>query len=206
MNVPRALPWVLAAAALAVGLAVAYTVMTSRASKSFEAVDVTGATWGRGFELIDHRGGRRTLADFAGRVVMLTFGYTNCPDMCPTTLALLAGTLERLGPQARDVQVLFLTVDPKRDTPQVLAQYVPAFHPSFLGLYADRETTARTAQEFKVYFELRPPNMHGAYSVDHSGQIYVFDTRGRLRLFIRPDAPVDAIVHDVRALLAESAQ
>jgi protein SCO1 len=204
MNLPRALPWLVAAAALALGLVVGYSLLTSPASKSFEAVDISGADWGRGFDLTDHRGARRTLADFRGKVVMLTFGYTHCPDMCPTTLALLAGTLERLGTDAREVQVLFVTVDPKRDTPQVLAQYVPAFHPSFLGMYADPDATARTAKEFKVYFELRPPNEHGSYTVDHSGQVFVFDPRGRLRLFIRPDASVDAIVRDVRRLLAES--
>ena len=204
MNLPRALPWIVAAAALALGLVVGYSLLTSRVSQSFEAVDITGADWGRGFELTDHRGAQRTLADFRGKVVMLTFGYTHCPDMCPTTLALLAGTLERLGTDARDVQVLFVTVDPKRDTPQVLAQYVPAFHPSFLGMFTDPDGTARTAKEFKAYFELRRPNEHGAYTVDHSGQVYVFDPRGRLRLFIRPDASVEAIVRDVRRLLAES--
>ena len=204
MNLPRTLPWIVAAAALALGLVVAYTVLMSRVSKSFEAVDVTRADWGRGFELTDHRGARRTLADFRGKVVMLTFGYTHCPDMCPTTLALLAATLERLGNEAGDVQVLFVTVDPKRDTPQVLAQYVPAFHPAFLGLFGDEGATARTAKEFRAYDELRPPNPQGSYTVDHSGQVFVFDPRGRLRLFIRPDASADAIVHDVRALLAES--
>ena len=206
MRLARALPWIVAAAALALGLVVAYALVTGRASKSFEAVDITGADWGRGFELTDHRGARRSLAEFHGKVVMLTFGYTHCPDMCPTTLALLAGSLERLGADAQDVQVLFVTVDPKRDTPQVLAQYVPAFHPTFLGLYGDEPTTARTAKEFKVYFDLRPPNEHGSYTVDHSGQVFVFDPRGRLRLFIRPEAPVDAIVRDVRALLAESGE
>lgn len=204
MNLPRTPPWIVAAAALALGLVVAYTVLTNRVSKSFEAVDITGADWGRRFELTDHRGARRTLADFHGKVVMLTFGYTHCPDMCPTTLALLAGTLERLGNEAREVQVLFITVDPKRDTPQVLAQYVPAFGPAFLGLFGDEEATARTAKEFRAYYEQRPPSAQGSYTVDHSGQVFVFDPRGRLRLFIRPDASADAIVRDVRALLAES--
>lgn len=204
MNLPRALPWSVAACALVLGLLVGYSLLLGRTSKSFEGVDVTGADWGRGFELSDHRGARRTLDDFRGKVVMLTFGYTHCPDMCPTTLALLAGALERLGGDARDVQVLFVTVDPKRDTPQVLSQYVPAFHPAFLGLHGNVEATARTAKEFKVYFELRRPNEHGSYTVDHSGQIYVFDPRGRLRLFIRPDAPIDAIVRDLRKLLEDA--
>lgn len=203
MNLRRALPWATLIAALLLGLLVAYASLRTSA-RTFEAVDITGADWGKGFELTDHRGTRRTLADFRGKVVMLFFGYTHCPDMCPTTMALLASSLERMGDDAREVQVLFVTVDPKRDTPQVLAQYVPAFHPTFLGLYADPETTARTAREFKAYFELRPANEYGGYTVDHSGQVYVFDPQGRLRLFIRPEASPDSIVHDVRVLLAES--
>jgi protein SCO1 len=204
MKLRHALPWIIAVAALALGLLAAYATLRPDRSPEFEAVDITGVDWGRGFELNDHNGVKRTLADFRGKVAMLVFGYTQCPDMCPTTLALLAGSLERMGEDARDVQVLFVTVDPKRDTREVLAQYVPAFHPTFLGLYADPETTARTAREFKAYFELRPPNQHGAYTVDHSGQVYVFDPQGRLRLFIRPDAAADSIARDMRRLLAES--
>jgi protein SCO1 len=203
MNPRRMLPWIIGIAALVLGLLAAYAALRGNEAKSFEAVDITGADWGKGFDLTDHHGNRRTLADFRGKAVMLFFGYTHCPDMCPTTMALLAAALGRMGDDARDVQVLFVTVDPKRDTPQVLAQYVPAFHPTFLGLYADPETTARTAREFKAFFELRPPDEHGAYTVDHSGQVYVFDPQGRLRLFIQPDASPESIVHDVRALLAE---
>ena len=204
MKLRRALPWMITIAPLALGLVAAYATLRPERPAQFEAVDITGADWGRGFELTDHNGIKRTLADFRGKVAMLVFGYTQCPDMCPTTLALLAGALERMGEDGQDVQVLFVTVDPKRDTREVLAQYVPAFHPTFVGLYADPETTARTAREFKAYFELRPPNQHGAYAVDHSGQVYVFDPQGRLRLFIRPDAAADSIARDVRRLLAES--
>jgi protein SCO1/2 len=205
VNRRRAVLWTTCIAALLLGVFAAYlTLRLNEPHRGFQGVDVTGADWGKGFELTDHHGKHRTLADFHGKVVMLSFGYTHCPDMCPTTLALLASALERMGEDARDVQVLFTTVDPKRDTPQVLAQYVPAFHPTFLGLYADMETTARTAREFKAYFDLRPPNENGSYTVDHSGQIYVFDAQGRLRLFVRPDAPADSIVHDLRLLLAEA--
>lgn len=202
MSLRRALPWLIGLSALLAGSIAAY--LWEKPRQAFDAVDVTGADWGRGFDLTDHIGARRRLADFRGKVVMLVFGYTHCPDMCPTTLAMLAGALERMGEDARDVQVLFVTVDPKRDTPKILAQYVPAFYPSFLGLYADPEATARTAREFKAYFELRPPNEQGAYAVDHSGQVYVFDPRGRLRLFVRPEASPESIARDVRALLAES--
>jgi protein SCO1/2 len=102
------------------------------------------------------------------------------------------------------VQVLFVTVDPKRDTPEVLSQYVPAFHPSFLGLYGDEQAIARTAKEFKVYFQAQPPNDRGYYPVDHSGQVFVFDPHGRLRLFIKPESTPDAIAHDLRMLLEET--
>jgi protein SCO1/2 len=205
MTLRRALPWLIWLAALLVGSATAYIwLYPQKLQPQFDAVDITGVEWGKGFALTDHNGVPRSLTDFRGKVVMLTFGYTHCPDMCPTTLALLAGALEGMGADARDVQVLFVTVDPKRDTPQVLRQYVPAFHPSFLGLYGDAESTARTAREFKAHFELRPPNEHGGYTVDHSGQVYVFDAQGRLRLFIRPEASPDSIVRDVRTLLTES--
>lgn len=172
----------------------------------FKAHDITGAPWGRAFELTDHNGRQRTLEDFRGKVVLLFFGYTGCPDMCPTTLALLAGAMKELGADAQRVQGLFVTVDPKRDTPQLLAQYVPAFYPTFLGLYADPQTTERTVREFKGYFHANPPDESGAYSVDHSAQVYVFDTAGRLRLFLQPpESTPESVAHDVRLLLSESA-
>ena len=205
MSLHRAVPWVLAAAALAAGALVAYSALRLDAGRpKFEAVDVTGVDWGRGFELTDHHGKRRTLADFRGKVVAVFFGFTHCPDMCPTTMAMLAEAVRKLGSEAGIVQVLFVTVDPKRDTPQVLAQYVPAFNPAFLGLYADEATTERTAKEFKVYFKAQAPNEHGAYSVDHSGQVFIFDKSGRLRLLTRSSkATPDSVAHDLRLLLQE---
>jgi protein SCO1/2 len=205
MNRRWTLLWAVSIAALLMGALAAYAAFRlNEPDRSFQAVDITGAEWGKGFELTDHHGVRRTLADFRGKAVMLFFGYTYCPDMCPTTMALLAGALQRMGDGARDVQVLFVTIDPKRDTPQVLGQYLPAFHPTFLGLYADAETTARTVREFKGYYRAQPPDEHGGYTVDHTGQVYVFDPQGRLRLFIKPDASPDSIVHDLRLLLAEA--
>jgi protein SCO1 len=161
--------------------------------------------WGRGFELNDHNGNKRTLADFRGKVVLVFFGYTGCPDMCPTTLALVAGGMKELGSDAEQVQGLFITVDPKRDTPQVLAQYVPAFYPTFLGLYADQATTERTVRDFKGYFHANAPNEHRSYTVDHSAQVYVFDPAGRIRLYIQPtEATPESVAHDVRLLLREA--
>ena len=203
----RALVGVALAAAAAGALAAYAMLAMQRSQPKFQAaVDITDAPWGRGFELTDHHGKTRTLADFRGKVVTLFFGYTGCPDMCPTTLALLGESVRKLGADADRIQVLFVTVDPKRDTPQVLSRYVPAFYPTFLGLYADEKTTARTVREFKGYYHANPPNEHGSYTVDHSAQIYVFDPAGRIRLYIQPpEATPQSIAHDLRVLLNESA-
>ena len=150
-------------------------------------------------------GKKRNLADFRGKVVLLFFGYTGCPDMCPTTLALLAGAMKELGADADHVQGLFVTVDPARDTPRVLAQYVPAFYPTFLGLYGDQATTERTVREFNGYFHANRPNEHGSYTVDHSAQVYAFDPAGRIRLYLQPtEATPESVAHDVRLLLREA--
>ncbi len=207
MALPRILPYAVAAVTLAVGALAALATWPPDAWRpKFESVDVTGVPWGSGFDLTDHLGNRRTLADFRGKVVMLFFGFTHCPDMCPTTLAMLAEAVRSLGSDAAQVQGLFVTVDPKRDTPRVLAQYVPAFHPAFLGLYGDEQTIARTAKEFKVFFQAQPANQYGSYSVDHSGQVFVFDKRGRLRLYVRSSgATPESVAHDLRLLIGERA-
>jgi protein SCO1 len=168
---------------------------------AFQATDITGVGWGGDFHLTDHHGRARSLEDFRGKAVMLFFGYTHCPDMCPSTLAKMAAVVEQLDPQGQQVQGLFVTVDPKRDTQEVLTQYVPALHPTFVGLRADEETTAATAREFKVFYQAQKPDERGNYTVDHMGGIFVFDPGGRLRLYVRPESSVDAIVHDLRELL-----
>lgn len=168
---------------------------------AFKSTDITAVDWGRDFHLIDHNGRPRSLSDFRGKVVMLFFGYTHCPDVCPTTMADMARVRAKLGEDGRRVQGLFVTVDPKRDTPQVLAQYVPAFDPSFLGLYGDEQTTAALAREFKIFYDAQKPDAQGNYTVDHSGGIYVFDPTGRLRLLMRPGAAIDAMAADVKLLL-----
>lgn len=195
----------LAGGALAAGALAAYGMLAPAKPPHFEATDVTGVDWGRGFQLSDPLGRKHTLADFRGKVVMLFFGYTSCPDMCPTTLAQLGETMRRLGGDAAGVQGLFVTVDPKRDTPELLAKYVPAFFPTFVGLYGDEATTERTVREFKGYYHANPPNADGSYTVDHTGYVYVFDPAGRVRLLVRPDASnPDAIAHDVRLLLRQA--
>ena len=170
----------------------------------FQTTDITGVNWGRDFNLHDPAGAPRTLANYRGKVVMLFFGYAHCPDVCPTTLSAMAQVIDRLGGDGARVQGLFVTVDPARDTPQVLAQYVPAFHPSFVGLSADEPTTAATAKNFKVFYAAQKPDDHGFYTVDHSSYIFVFDAEGRLRLLMRADEAVDTIVHDLKVLLRQA--
>lgn len=169
----------------------------------FRSTDITGADFGRELALTGHDGKPRTLADFRGRVVVLFFGYTHCPDICPTTLAEMAEVMKKLGKDAARVQVLFVTVDPERDTPEVLSQYVPAFDPGFLGLSGDAAATQRAAKEFKIFYEKRAGSTPSAYTVDHSGQSYVIDPQGRLRLLVRPDRISADLADDLRAVLKE---
>jgi len=167
----------------------------------FQLTDVTGANFGQSLELTDHNGTRRTLRDFKGKVVVIFFGFTHCPDACPTTMAELAKVASDLGPDAERMQVLFVTVDPERDTPDVLRQYVPAFHPSFLGLYGTAEETAKAAKAFKVYYQ-KQPLPGGSYTMDHSAGTFILDREGRLRLFASYGAGSQALLHDIRVLLS----
>jgi len=167
----------------------------------FKSTDITGVDYGRSLELADHTGKPRRLADFRGKAVVVFFGFTRCPDVCPTTLADAAQAMKQLGPDADRVQVLLVTVDPERDTRKVLADYVTAFDPRFLGLSGDLEATRRAAKEFKVYFEKRPGKTPDSYSVDHSAQSYVIDPQGRLRLFVRHDRIAEDLADDLRVLL-----
>jgi protein SCO1 len=173
----------------------------SREAPQFQLTDVTGASFGKTLALTDHNGVRRTLGDFKGKAVVIFFGFTHCPDACPTTMIELARVARELGPDAGRLQVLFVTVDPERDTPDVLRQYVPAFNPDFLGLYGSPEETARAAKEFKVYYQ-KQPLPGGDYTMDHSAGTFVFDTLGRLRLFAQYGAGAPALLHDIRVLLA----
>ena len=168
---------------------------------TFNNVDITGADYARDFKLVDHTGKVRTLADFKGKIVFLFFGYTQCPDVCPTTMAEMAAVMQSLGPQAAQVQVLFVTLDPERDTQQLLAQYVPAFHPSFIGLRGDAAATAATAREFKVFYAKSPGATPGSYSIDHTAGSYVFDRSGKIRVFVRHGHGPAPIVHDIKLLL-----
>lgn len=170
---------------------------------AFKNTDVTGSDCCRDFRLTDHNGKTRTLADFRGKAVVIFFGYTQCPDVCPTTMTELKAVLQQLGPDAQRVQVLFVTLDPERDTRELLANYVPAFDPSFLGLYGDLETTAKTAKEFRVFYQKQPGPTPSSYTLDHTAGSYVFDPQGRVRLFVRHGDGGANLVADLRALLAQ---
>ncbi len=164
------------------------------------SLDITGANYGKDFRLSDAQDRERTVADFRGKVVLLFFGFTQCPDVCPTALASAVEVLQTLGDDGSKVQVLFVSLDPERDTPDILQAYVSSFHPSFIGLRTDLARTTETAQHFKVYFRKVP--MAGSYTLDHSAITYVFDTAGQLRLASRPGQPSARLAEDVRQLLA----
>lgn len=167
----------------------------------FQSTDLTGADWGRDFSLIDPQGQPRQLADFRGKAVVLFFGYTQCPDVCPTTLASMREVMKLLGEDAGRVQVLFVTLDPARDTPQMLGQYVPMFHPSFLGLWGDEQTTLALAREFRVFFARQNGSTPDTYSIDHSTGSYAFDPQGRLRLLLRHGEAPEKLAADLKLLL-----
>jgi protein SCO1/2 len=168
----------------------------------FKNTDITGADYGKSLELPDTSGKVRRLADFRGKAVVVFFGFTHCPDVCPTTLADLGGVMKQLGPEAERVQVVFITVDPERDTPADLDRYVHAFDKRFIALRGDPAATQRVAKDFKIFYEKRKEG--GSYTVDHSAQSYVFDPQGRLRLLVRPQAIASDLPDDLRVLLKES--
>jgi protein SCO1/2 len=170
---------------------------------AFQNLDITGNTqFGSNFALPDTSGKMRTLADFKGKAVVLFFGYTHCPDVCPTTMAELSQALQQLGTNAARVQVLFVTIDPARDTPNVLSQYVSAFNPTFVGLRPDDAELAKVAKDFRVYYAKVPGKSPDSYTMDHTAASYVFDPSGKLRLFARDGQGAQSWVHDLKLLLS----
>jgi protein SCO1/2 len=169
----------------------------------FKNTDVTGTDCCKDFRLTDHNGKVRTLADFRGKAVVMFFGYTQCPDVCPTTMVEMKAVLQQLGADAQRVQVLFVTVDPERDTRELLASYVPAFDPSFLGLYGDLQATAKTAKDFRVFYQKQPGSTPGSYTIDHTAGSYVFDPQGRVRVFVRHGDGGANLAADLRILLKQ---
>jgi len=167
----------------------------------FKAVDITGADYARELSLSDADGQPRTLADFKGKVTLIFFGYTQCPDVCPTTLAELAAVKRELGADGRRVQGVFVTVDPKRDTAKILKAYVDNFDSGFVALRGDEAQTQKAAKDFKVFYAYVPGKTEGSYTVDHTAGTYVFDASGKVRLFVRYGTGADALVHDLKILL-----
>ncbi len=168
---------------------------------SFQSTDVTGADFGHELKLTGHDGKPRALTDFAGRAVVVFFGFTHCPDICPTALAKLSTVVKALGPDGERVQVLLVTVDPERDTADVLRRYVTAFHPTFLGLTGTPDEVRRVAKDFRVIAEKQPGATPDSYSVDHSSGMFVYDPKGRLRLYVAGNQPTSAIEQDLKLLL-----
>ena len=171
----------------------------------FANTDITGLDYAKGFALTDHNGKPRTLADFKGKVVVVFFGYTQCPDVCPTTLSELAGIKKALGSEAERLQVIFITLDPQRDTPELMAGFVPAFDSSFLGLWGEQAVIDKVAKDFKVFAQKVPSKDSKSYTIDHTAGSYVFDDQGRIRLFVRHGQGGDGLQKDLQRLLAGSA-
>ena len=172
-----------------------------QAKQSFKAVDITGADYAKDFSLKDANGATRTLADFKGKVVVLFFGYAQCPDVCPTTMTEMTQVKQQLGADADKLQVVFVTVDPERDTPEVMKAYMGAFDPSFVALIPTPEQLPAVAKDFKVYYKKAEGKTPTSYSMDHSAASFVYDPQGRLRLYVRYGTGVPAMVSDVKALL-----
>ena len=167
----------------------------------FKGADVTGSPWHSEARLVDQDGKPRTLADFNGKLVVLIFGYTHCPDVCPTSLADMAKAMKQLGSDAPRVQVLFVSVDPKRDTPELLRQYVAAFDPRFVGLTGDADALARLVKDYRLFAEVRESPNPAEYVVSHSGQMFVLDRDGKPRLMFPPGMPAADMAADLKVLL-----
>jgi protein SCO1/2 len=189
-------------AALSAAGALALLGACSREPKlAFKSVDITGAEYARQFNLPDADGRMRTLADFAGKLTVVFFGYTQCPDVCPITLSALVETKRLLGTDGDKLQAVFITVDPERDTPLLLKNYVSAFDPTFVALRGTPDEVAATAKEFKVFYRKAPGKTPESYTVDHTAASYVFDPQGKVRLYVRTDMPPADLAADLKALL-----
>jgi len=171
---------------------------------AFSSVDITGVDYAKDFALTDHNGKLRHVSDFKGKVVVVFFGYTQCPDVCPTTMADLAEVKKSLGADGERLQVLFVSVDPERDTPEVLKGYMANFDPTFLALYTTPDKLAALAKDYKIYYKKVDGKTPTSYTVDHSAGNYVYDPKGQLRLFTRYGGSAKALADDIRLLLKQS--
>jgi protein SCO1 len=169
----------------------------------FRGIDITGAEYARTLALTDQHGAPRTLEQFKGKVSVVFFGYTQCPDVCPGTMAELSQVKRSLGKDGERIQGIFVTVDPQRDTPDILKSYMAGFDPDFVALRGTPEQTKAAAKEFKVFYAISPGKTESSYTVDHTAGSFVFDARGRVRLFVRYGTGAEALASDLKLLLAE---
>ncbi|MDQ8023936.1 MAG: SCO family protein [Moraxellaceae bacterium] len=179
----------------------ALTACAKEDAPRFNAVDVTGSAWGPGLKLADTTGKERTLADFKGHAVAVFFGFTQCPDVCPTGMLMLREVVQKLGPDGEKLDVVFVTLDPNRDTPELLKAYMDAFNPRFVALRGTEEQTAAIAKEFKVFYEKRGDVAGGTYTLDHTAAFFIFDPQGRARLFVRHGETPERVAQDVKLLI-----
>jgi protein SCO1/2 len=173
------------------------------AGPSFAGINITGAEYARELNLPDTDGRMRSLADFKGKVLVVFFGYTQCPDVCPTTMVELADVVQKLGADGQRVQGIFVSVDPERDTPELLKAYVSNFNANFVALRGTPDQVKQAAREFKVYYNKVPGKTERSYTVDHTAASYLFDTQGRVRVFERYGSGAAVLTQDLKTLLAE---
>jgi len=190
----------IATSALLTGAVGLFTACSEK-KQSFTAIDLTGADYARDFALTDHNGQPRTLKDFSGKVVVMFFGYTQCPDVCPTSMAELVEVKRLLGKEGERVQGIFVSIDPERDTPEVLKAYMGNFDPTFLALYTTPEKLVGVAKDYKVYYKKVAGSTPTSYTMDHSAGCYVYDTQGKLRLYTRYGSGAPALAADIKVLL-----
>ena len=191
-------------AALGAGVATFLLPACTPEKPNFQSIDLTGADYAKGFSLTDQNGQQRSLKDFSGKVVVVFFGFTQCPDVCPTTMVELAQVKKSLGANGDKLQVVLISVDPERDTPEILKAYMTNFDPSFLALRPTLPELAAVAKEFKIYYKKVEGSAPGSYSMDHTAGSYVFDGKGHIRLFTRYGSGTDLLVSDVRQLIRTS--
>lgn len=173
----------------------------SKPKVALVGTDITGADFAKDFNLLDHHGEKRQLKDYLGKTVVLFFGYTHCPDVCPTTMADMANAMKLLGEEANKVQVIFITLDPERDTQEVLAKYVPSFDKRFVGLYGSAAQIAETAKTYKVFSEKQVEAGKSGYTIDHSAGSYVYDKEGKIRIYFKYGQKPNEIASDLKQIM-----
>ena len=206
MNIPvtkRSALELIAKSIVLAGTLALFSACTEQTKPQFKAIDVTGADYAKNFALTDHNGQARTLKDFTGKIVVIFFGFTQCPDVCPTSMAELAEVKKLLGADGDKVQGLFITVDPERDTPEVLKAYMSNFDPTFLALYATLDKLPALAKDYKVYYKKVDGKTPTSYTMDHSAGSYIYDTKGNLRLYTRYGSGAAALASDIQLLLKQ---